>query len=432
MDVVREAIDQHRASLQHDGDRPEHPQLPPVPHPSQAGRFVRTESPEHEEDHTDSASHQQDDEPPSPLNTRSNLVRRHTRTQSDRRSSISGYRLPPPDTPSGRTGPPRSISRSYSLSVSSGRIDSRTHSKQASEPSAQAPETHHGVLDNSTDFPQTTPFRGVLEFDNPSQRERERQRAEKIAKRRDSNYFESRNPLRRLIETPREEASQFRLQVSPGPREDHDGAHENGEASEQTPEDPQSPQSSTVERIRPRHSHSMPHISRSSEGTGRPSAAPKWNRLRSLLPQLAGQSRTNAQHASAVVPQSVNITDELIAGGLSALVLRLWFERDEKGHRRVPILFHRLRIRVSDSLHPLHGHKAVFRIECEYANGAVRWVVYRQLREFLSLHTHYAFSNAYLRNVETLPEFPRTSMCNFCSVSAPDSDGLKVYRISSS
>ncbi|KAG5220916.1 Phospholipase [Salix suchowensis] len=85
--------------------------------------------------------------------------------------------------------------------------------------------------------------------------------------------------------------------------------------------------------------------------------------------------------------------------------VRLWFERDEKDHRRVPVLLHRLRIRVSDSLHPLHGNKSVYRIECEYANGAARWVVHRRLQDFISLHYHYAFSNAYNRNVENLPSF---------------------------
>jgi phospholipase D1/2 len=106
----------------------------------------------------------------------------------------------------------------------------------------------------------------------------------------------------------------------------------------------------------------------------------------------------------------VNITDELTVGGLSALILRLWFERDERDRRRVPILLHRLRIRVSDSLHPLHRSHSVFRIECEYANGAMRWVIYRQLRDFVSLHAHFAVSNVYNRNIEKLPEFPRTSM----------------------
>jgi len=110
-----------------------------------------------------------------------------------------------------------------------------------------------------------------------------------------------------------------------------------------------------------------------------------------------------------ITSNEVNITDELITGGLSTLMLRLWFERDEKGHRRIPALFHRLRIRISDSLHPLQTHKAVFRIECEYANGAVRWVVYRQLRDLVSLHAHYTLSNAFRTRKDVLPEFPRTS-----------------------
>ncbi|KIP01912.1 hypothetical protein PHLGIDRAFT_96565 [Phlebiopsis gigantea 11061_1 CR5-6] len=152
-------------------------------------------------------------------------------------------------------------------------------------------------------------------------------------------------------------------------------------------------------------SKSLPHFKQD----GRPNTAPRWNRLRSLIPSIANQGR-HAAPASVISPQTVNITDELITGGLSAVMLRMWIERDEKGHRTVPILFHRLRIRVSDSLHPLHGQKAVFRIECEYANGAARWVVYRQLREFISLHTHYTISNAYNRNVETLPDFPRSGL----------------------
>ncbi|KAJ7212251.1 phospholipase D [Mycena pura] len=152
--------------------------------------------------------------------------------------------------------------------------------------------------------------------------------------------------------------------------------------------------------------------------------APRWRRLRSLIPHIAGESggKVGTPGPSAVTPQSVNITDELIAGGLSTLMLRMWFERDEKDHRRIPALFHRLRIRVADSLNPLDGHKCVFRIECEYANGAIRWVVYRQLRDFLSLHAHYALSNAYNRNVEDLPEFPMTSLPYFKFLKKEDKD----------
>ncbi|KAI0263930.1 phospholipase D [Gloeopeniophorella convolvens] len=146
------------------------------------------------------------------------------------------------------------------------------------------------------------------------------------------------------------------------------------------------------------------------EAQGSKSPTTGWGRLRFLIPHVASQATKEPPSSSVVTPGGVNITDELIVGGLSTLMLRLWFERDERGRRRVPVLLHRLRIRISDSLHPLHGSQSVFRIECEYANGAMRWVIYRQLRDFLSLHAHYAVSNAYNRNVENLPEFPRTSI----------------------
>ncbi|CAK5284305.1 unnamed protein product [Mycena citricolor] len=108
--------------------------------------------------------------------------------------------------------------------------------------------------------------------------------------------------------------------------------------------------------------------------------APKWARLRSLMPHIASQAHKNeSQPPSSVTPATVNITDELITGGLSTLMLRMWFERDEKDDRRIPVLFHRL----------------------------------ASLRDLISLHTHYAFSNAYNRNVDDLPEFPKTSLPYF-------------------
>jgi len=154
-----------------------------------------------------------------------------------------------------------------------------------------------------------------------------------------------------------------------------------------------------------RQSISMPHRidnELNSENKDKGTTA-KWARLRSFF-----RKESIIRGPSVVTPNAVNITDELITGGLSTLMLKLWFERDEKGHRRIPILLHRLRIRVSDSLHPMHGHKSVFRIECEYANGVARWVVYRQLWDFWSLHTHYAVSNVYNRNVDNLPDFPKS------------------------
>jgi phospholipase D1/2 len=137
----------------------------------------------------------------------------------------------------------------------------------------------------------------------------------------------------------------------------------------------------------------------------------KWAKLRSLLPHIVYHNQSIVPGPSVIASHAVNITDELITGGLSTLMLRLWLERDEKGRRRVPVLLHRLRFRISDSIHPLQRQRSVFRIECEYANGAARWVIYRELRDFVSLHAHYTVSNVYNRIREELPEFPKTSTC---------------------
>lgn len=162
-----------------------------------------------------------------------------------------------------------------------------------------------------------------------------------------------------------------------------------------------------------RHSVSLPHrtgndLNADDQDKGTTLDHVGWARLRSLLPH---RKESIPRGPSVIISNAVNIIDELITGGLSTLMLKLWFERDENGQRRIPILLHRLRIRVSDSLHPMHGHHSVFRIECEYANGAARWVVYRQLRDFWLLHTHYAVSSVYNRNIGKLPDFP-TSMAS--------------------
>ncbi|CCL98409.1 uncharacterized protein FIBRA_00406 [Fibroporia radiculosa] len=395
-DVVREAVEHQVA--QDDAEQPEHPQTPPIPHTNQTGKQTNRDFVYEEPESF--AQDENEDEPPSPLTSRTGHPPALTWG-----SPVSAYRQPPPDTPSGRTGPPRSISRSYSMSASSVRVESRGHSKRLSEPHARVEDLEGGGPDKSSDFPPRTEFRGALEYENPQQRERERLKAERMAKRRNSIAQEQWQPMRRRMDTPRVEIPQMQLDVHA-----YDYGGMQSPAGSQTPQaSPESPKART--RIQARHSLSMSQSQ--DEGETKLNAAPRWNRIRSLIPQIVNQSKNPHPSSSAVAPQSVNITDELMAGGLSALVLRLWFERDEKGHRRVPALLHRLRIRVSDSLHPLHGHKAVFRIECEYANGAVRWVVYRQLREFLSLHTHYTFSNAFQRQLDTLPEFPRTSLPYF-------------------
>lgn len=151
-------------------------------------------------------------------------------------------------------------------------------------------------------------------------------------------------------------------------------------------------------------------------------ATQRWTALRQRLrasSTAGGLSPLKRKRRSLVVPPSmaaqVDLNEELMAGPLALQILRMWFERDENGRRRVPVLLQHLKIRVSDSVHPLHGSHAVFRIECEYGDGAARWVIYRELKDFLSLHAHYSFSYTAYRasaggNELKIPEFPRAGI----------------------
>ncbi|KAF8895434.1 hypothetical protein BD779DRAFT_1619102 [Infundibulicybe gibba] len=340
--------------------------------------------------------------------TQSEVIPPQADTEAVHPARVAHFRNPP-STPATRTGPPRSISYSYSLPNSP--VASRNNSKQ---------ENGHLQInggDEESGFPffsQDKDFRGALEQDGflsaePSDRKgkkRENKRPEGLV---DDGW--NLNPMRWFQESPREEKPGFDLDT----KTQDEVAGETPRTSPQIPhsaatavDTPASPTLSSKNVLR--RAFSVPQSPPPDNKTGRA----RWSRLRSLLPKIVqGNNVADTPGPSAVTPQSVNITDELITGGLSTLMLRLWFERDEKGHRRVPVLLHRLRIRISDSLHPMHTSKSVFRIECEYANGAARWVVYRQLRDFISLHTHYTLSNVYNRNADKLPEFPRTSLPYF-------------------
>ena len=364
-----------------------------------------------------------------------------TNSSSPRRRSMqSSYKQTPMPypyshtTPSERTGPPRSISFS---SLPNSRVVSRTNSRTEAAypptettsinagPSTQSNQPHHL---RPVELKQTeSQFRDALEYDDPDQREREREYLERVERRKlRESRFEEWNPIKWITDsprdTPKEEHPPFELGAVPESEKERTGGRPkliyplSAQPDGPTPQWGSNTRRSNSLPPMPKRQNSKEKEKGEEKGKEKEKekriAAPKWGRLRSLLPTVITQSQSQASQAggsSALAQHSVNITDELIAGGLATLMLKLWFERDEKGHRRVPILLHRLRVRISDSLHPLDGNKAVFRIECEYANGAARWVIYRQLKEFISLHTHYAFSNAYNRNIEALPEFPKTS-----------------------
>ncbi|CAO1628953.1 unnamed protein product [Parajaminaea phylloscopi] len=118
----------------------------------------------------------------------------------------------------------------------------------------------------------------------------------------------------------------------------------------------------------------------------------------------------------------LDMTAELQSGILPVIMLKMALERDESGHRRVPVLLNHLRLKITDSVNPLHSSQAVFRIELSYADDVLKWVVYRSLGDFLTLHAHYraAALRGYLGRAVGdsgnadgevgLPRFPKTSL----------------------
>ena len=140
----------------------------------------------------------------------------------------------------------------------------------------------------------------------------------------------------------------------------------------------------------------------------------RWGALKRRMSQV----KQNKMQTRKLVVGGPDLTQELQSGILPVLLLKMAMERDETKHRRIPVLLNQLQLHIADSIHPTTSH-AIFRIELEYGDGMVKWVVYRGLGDFINLHTHYraAAVRGYLgRPVGSsegdvgVPSFPRTSL----------------------
>ena len=62
----------------------------------------------------------------------------------------------------------------------------------------------------------------------------------------------------------------------------------------------------------------------------------------------------------------------------------------------------------NSSVYPFHSTHALFRIELEYGDSLLKWVIYREMRDFVNLHTHYKLYNVISQNtnIKNLPTFP--------------------------
>lgn len=154
--------------------------------------------------------------------------------------------------------------------------------------------------------------------------------------------------------------------------------------------------------------------------SGEPQAQTRWAQLKKKV-RDSQKVKQDQQKSSAF---GIDLAKELQTGILPVFLLKMAVERDEAKRRRIPILLNHLRLRVTDSVNPMHNTHAVFRIELEYGDGLVKWVIYRELRDFINLHAHYraAALRGYLgRSIGGnstegdlgLPSFPKMSLPYF-------------------
>ncbi|CAO1614671.1 unnamed protein product [Jaminaea pallidilutea] len=131
----------------------------------------------------------------------------------------------------------------------------------------------------------------------------------------------------------------------------------------------------------------------SRSGDERPPQEDKWAVLKQRV-QATGavakrrEDKKRAQQKKRVLG-GLDMTAELQSGILPVVLLKMALERDEAGQRRVPVLLNHLRLQVTDSVNPMNNTQTVFRIELSYAGDVMKWVIYRSMSDFVTLHAHY-------------------------------------------
>lgn len=155
---------------------------------------------------------------------------------------------------------------------------------------------------------------------------------------------------------------------------------------------------------------------RNERGTS--ASAQRWRQIKAGF-KLIGQRRKTDNTVDN--KKSAELLAELASAVPAALILASFFQRDEHGSKRIPILLEQLKVRVTDSRIDSHSgdRHLVFRIELEYGSGMTRmkWIIFRTLRDFANLHLKYKLhlgTQKYIQlraseNSPSLPRFPRSA-----------------------
>ncbi|OAL57272.1 phospholipase D1 [Pyrenochaeta sp. DS3sAY3a] len=120
-------------------------------------------------------------------------------------------------------------------------------------------------------------------------------------------------------------------------------------------------------------------------------SAQKWKSIKNSLKLLGNRAKAERQVDHA---KSAELMAELLAGAPAALFLASMFQRDEHGHKRIPVLLEQLKVTITDTekTKDKDGDRhTALRIELEYGSGMTRmkWVVYRTVTDFANLHLKF-------------------------------------------
>ncbi|KAJ2958557.1 hypothetical protein NQZ79_g5872 [Umbelopsis isabellina] len=155
----------------------------------------------------------------------------------------------------------------------------------------------------------------------------------------------------------------------------------------------------------------------------------KWGALRSTIMfqnQLAGKQRSNTE-ALREAKQHRTGADVVIENLLNiqpSMLVAMAMQRDEHNIKRIPVMLSQLKIRITDSEEPFNRSKASFRIELEYGDGLMKWVIHRQYRDFLNLHYSYRRYDPTRTRLKGLPKFPKHSLPYFIKYREEDDGSM--------
>jgi hypothetical protein len=153
----------------------------------------------------------------------------------------------------------------------------------------------------------------------------------------------------------------------------------------------------------------------------------KWGALRNTIRfqnqlQSNTRSHTDALREARRFRTGADVIVENLLNIQPAMIITMSMQRDEHKRPRIPVILSQLKIRITDSEEPLNRSRATFRIELEYGDGLMKWVIQRQYRDFLNLHYSYRRYDPTRTRIKGLPKFPKQSLPYFIGYRDDDDD----------